>query len=83
MTVTVDPLDVIDLNQDAAFNFLAGLGFPVTRRMIKYAFDRKEVKPARFGNGNYVSRRDMLAWVESRRQSGPYRPTPKVTAPEQ
>lgn len=74
MTVDVDPLIVTNLNQDGAFQFLCEQGYPVTRRMIKYAFDRKEVKPARLGNGNYVSRRDLLDWIESRRQDGPYRP---------
>lgn len=74
MTVDVDPLDATNLNQDSAFQYLLEQGFPVTRRMIKYAFDRKEVRPARLGNGNYVSRRDMLNWIESRRQDGPYRP---------
>lgn len=69
MTVAVDPFDVTNLNQDAAFKFLAEQGYPVTRRMIKYAFDRREVHPVRLGNGNYVSRRDMLKWIESRRQA--------------
>jgi hypothetical protein len=72
MTVTVDPLDVTNLNQEGAFRYLLELGYPVTRRMIKYAFDRREVHPVRLGNGNYVSRRDMLGWIESRRQAGHY-----------
>ena len=65
-------LDVANLNQDGSFKFLAELGYPVTRRMIKYAFDRRELVPIRLGVGNYVSRRDLLRWVESRRQPGFY-----------
>lgn len=76
----VHPLDVVNLNQNAAFKYLEGLGYPVTRWMIKCAFDSKEVRPARLGTGNYVSRRDMLNWVESRRQDGPYRASKSVAA---
>lgn len=79
-TVMVDPLDVTNLNQEAAYQFLVEQGYPVTRWMIKCAFDNKEVRPARLGNGNYVSRRDMLNWVESRRQDGPYRVTKSAAA---
>ena len=68
----VDPLDVTELTQETSYLFLKGEGFPVTRRMIKYAVMRRELVPVRLGNGNYFSRRDLLNWVESRRQPGIY-----------
>lgn len=69
-----DPNDVANLNQEAAFNKLREWGYPVTRRMMKDAFDRREMRPVRLGTGNYVSINDLLAWVDSRRQAGgPYR----------
>ncbi|HEY9310750.1 hypothetical protein [Williamsia sp.] len=43
----VDPFDVTNLNQDAAFKFFAEQGYSATRRTIKYAFDRTEVHPVR------------------------------------
>lgn len=69
----MDPNDVANLNQEAAFEKLRDWGYPITRRTIKYAFDRRELKPVRLGNGNYVSINDLVAWLESRRQSGAYR----------
>jgi hypothetical protein len=68
----MDPNDVANLNQEAAFEKLREWGYPITRRTIKYAFDRRELKPVRLGNGNYVSINDLVAWIESRRQSGAY-----------
>ncbi|WP_428372205.1 hypothetical protein [Mycolicibacterium sp.] len=68
-----NPNDVANLNQEAAFQKLREWGYPITRRTIKYAFDRREMKPVRLGNGNYVSVNDLLAWIESRRQDGHYR----------
>jgi hypothetical protein len=69
-----NPNDVANLNQEAAFQKLRQWGYPITRRTIKYAFDRRELKPVRLGNGNYVSINDLLAWIEFRRQDGgPYR----------
>lgn len=65
-----DPDDVANLNQEAAFQKLCEWGYPATRRMMKDAFDRREMKPARYGSGNYVSVNDLLEWVESRRQTG-------------
>ena len=69
----VDPLDVTNLDQDGVFQFLISEGYPATRYMVKWMFLRREVKPVRLGNGNYVSRRDVLNWIESRRQPGRYR----------
>jgi hypothetical protein len=66
----MDPNDVANLNQEAAYEKLREWGYPVTRRMIKYAFDRREMKPVRLGVGNYVSINDLQAWIESRRQEG-------------
>ena len=68
----VDPLDVTNLDQDGVFHFLVDEGFPATRHLVKYMFLRREVHPVRLGHGNYVSRRDVLDWVQSRRQSGTY-----------
>ena len=76
----MDPIDVTNLNQDGVFEYLAGEGFPVTRRMIKWAVLRRELIPVRLGRGNYWSRRDALQWIESRRQPGVYRaPEAKAT----
>lgn len=75
----MDPNDVANLNQEAAFEKLREWGYPITRRTIKYAFDRRELTPVRLGNGNYVSINDLLAWIESRRQPGAYR-LPNVAA---
>jgi hypothetical protein len=69
----VDPNDVANLNQEAAFQKLIEWGYPVTRRMIKYAVMRRELIPVRLGNGNYLSANDLLKWIESRRQPGIYR----------
>jgi hypothetical protein len=48
-------------------------GLPVTRRAIKYAVLRREIQPYRIGRGNFFSKRDGLAWIKSRKQSGVYR----------
>lgn len=80
MSMDPDPNDVANLNQEAAFQKLREWGYPITRRTIKDAFDRRELKPVRLGNGNYTSINDLLAWIESRRQvAGPYR-LPENTA---
>jgi hypothetical protein len=71
----VDPNDVANLNQEAAFQKLTEWGYPVTRRTIKYAVMRRELVPVRLGNGNYLSANDLLKWIESRRQPGIYRAT--------
>ena len=67
------PAEVANLNQEDAFQKLREWGYPVTRRMIKYAVMRRELKPTRFGNGNYFSVNDLRNWIESRRQAGIYR----------
>jgi hypothetical protein len=69
----MDPDDVANLNQEAAFEKLREWGYPVTRRMIKYAVLRRELVPVRLGNGNYLSANDLRRWIESRRQAGVYR----------
>jgi hypothetical protein len=69
----LDPLDVPNLNQDEVFWFMVDEGIPTTRWMVKQMFARREVHPVRLGNSNYVSRRQVLEWVESRRQPGNYR----------
>lgn len=70
--MSVDPMKVTNLNEDGVYKYLLEQGYPVTRRMIKYAFLRRELVPVRLGVGNYVSRQDALDWVESRRQPGNY-----------
>lgn len=74
----MDPLNVTNLNQEGAYLYLAELGYPVTRRMIKWAFLNRELVPVRLGVGNFVSRRDCLNWIESRRQPGIYRAPGRV-----
>ena len=69
----MDPNSVANLSQEAAYRKLREWGYPVTRRTMKYAFDRREVHPVRLGNGNYISINDLLEWIEFRRQTGPYR----------
>ncbi|SRX95096.1 hypothetical protein MSP7336_03360 [Mycobacterium shimoidei] len=69
----MDPLDVANLTQEGAWQYLVDLGFPVSRCSIKVAFDKREVHPVRLGNRNFVSRRDMLNWIESKRQTKPTR----------
>lgn len=71
--MSIDPMKVTNLSEDGVFRYLLELGYPVTRRMIKYAFLRRELVPVRLGVGNYVSRQDALNWIESRRQPGIYR----------
>ena len=71
--MSVDPMKVTNLSEEGVFQFLRELGYPVTRRMVKYAILRRELVPVRLGVGNYVSRQDVLDWVESRRQPGVYR----------
>ncbi|OBI89267.1 hypothetical protein A9X01_13890 [Mycobacterium asiaticum] len=68
-----NPDDVANLNQEDAFQKLRAWGYPVTRRMIKYAILRRELIPVRLGNGNYLSANDLWRWIESRRQTGIYR----------
>lgn len=73
MSEVIDPLEVPNLNEEQLFEKLLDLGFPVTRRAIKYAVLRRELIPVRIGRGNYFSVKDGLRWVESRRQPGHYR----------
>ena len=68
-----DPAEVANLNQEDAFQKLREWGYPVTRRTLKYAILRRELKPSRFGNGNYLSVNDLRRWIDSRRQAGVYR----------
>ncbi len=67
-----NPLDVTDLTEEQLWEYLVSLGYPVTRRAIKWAVLRREILPVRLGRGNYFSRRDGLDWIESRRQPGNY-----------
>jgi hypothetical protein len=69
----VDPNEVANLNQEALYQKLIDLGYPVTRYLIKQAVLRRELKPVRLGNGNFHSVNDGLRWIESRRQEGAYR----------
>jgi hypothetical protein len=69
----VDPMKVTNLTENGVYQYLLELGYPVTRRMIKWAVMRRELVPVRLGVGNYWSRQDALDWVESRRQPGIYR----------
>jgi len=71
--VSLHPDDVANLNQEDTFQKLREWGYPVTRRMIKYAVMRRELVPVRLGNGNYFSINDLHRWIESRRQAGVYR----------
>jgi hypothetical protein len=75
----VDPLDIPNLSEQQLFEKLRELGFPVTRRSIKDAVMRRELIPVRIGRGNYMSIRDGLNWIESRRQPGLYK-APKIGA---
>jgi hypothetical protein len=78
--VGIDPIDIPNLNEEGLFQKLRALGFPVTRRSIKYGVLRRELIPVRIGRGNYLSLRDGLNWIESRRQPGNYRaPEAKAT----
>jgi hypothetical protein len=70
--VAIDPIDIPNLNEEGLFQKLRALGFPVTRRSIKYGVLRRELIPVRIGRGNYLSLRDGLNWIESRRQPGVY-----------
>lgn len=73
MSEPIDPLEVPNLTETQLFERLSALGFPVTRRSIKYAVLRRELIPVRIGRGNYFSVNDGLRWIESRRQPGHYR----------
>lgn len=73
MALSVDPDHITNLNQEGVYQYLSGLGYPVTRRMIKYAVLRRELIAVRLGRGNFWSRADSRSWVESRRQPGVYR----------
>lgn len=43
-------------------------GIPVSRRTIKYAVINREIKPTRYGNGNYFSKKDGWDFIASRKQ---------------
>jgi len=45
---------------------------PVTRRAIKIAVVRREIKPTRIGLKNLFSKRDGWDWLASRKQDGIY-----------
>jgi hypothetical protein len=69
----ITSLDIANINQAKMLPALLVLGYPANPHMIKWAFIRREIKPVRLGLGNYVSLRDIIEWVESRRQDGIYR----------
>ncbi|ORB29593.1 hypothetical protein [Mycolicibacterium parafortuitum] len=70
----MDYLDRPNLTEQELFEYLfLDLDLPVTRRSVKEAVKRREIRPTRLGNGNYFSKRDGLDWVKSRKQSGVYR----------
>lgn len=70
----MDDLDRPNLTEQDLYEYLyLDLDLPVTRRSVKEAVKRREIRPTRLGNGNYFSKRDGLDWVKSRKQSGVYR----------
>ena len=69
----VDPLDIPNLDQVGVFDYFFDLEIPATRHLVKWMFLRREIIPVRIGGKNLVSRRDVLNWIESRRQPGNYR----------
>jgi hypothetical protein len=70
----MDDLDRPNLTEQELYEFLFyDEDLPVTRRAVKHAVLRREIRPTRLGNGNYYSKRDGLDWVKSRKQSGVYR----------
>jgi len=78
--MSVDPNEVTNLNREQLFQALLGLGYPVTRFMLKVAVQRREIKPTRLGNANYYSLNDGLRWIASRRQDGHYHAPETVAA---
>ena len=68
----VTNIDIPNINQAKMFLVLTVLNFYVTERAVKYAFLRREIVPVRLGQSNFVSFRDIINWVESRRQPGIY-----------
>ncbi|MCB0941472.1 MAG: hypothetical protein KDB72_14700 [Mycobacterium sp.] len=48
-------------------------GIPVSRRTIKMAVINREIKPTRYGNGNYFSKQDGWDFIASRKQPAPTR----------
>ena len=74
LEASVDDIDKPVLTEDELWGYLHfDEGLPVTRRSIKHAVIRREIIPTRLGNCNFFSKRDGLAWITSRRQTGTYR----------
>lgn len=64
----VDPLDIPNLTETQLYDKLVSMGFPVTRRSVKWAVIEREIVPLQISGKNWFSVRDGLNWIESRRQ---------------
>lgn len=59
----IDPLDVNNLDEAQVFAYLHEINSHITRRMIRDAVLRKELRGVRRGNKGLFSRRVALAWM--------------------
>ncbi|NKR27514.1 hypothetical protein GS479_19355 [Rhodococcus hoagii] len=59
----IDPLDINDLDERQVFSYLHAINAHITRRMVRDAVLRRELRGVRRGNKNLFSRRAALAWM--------------------
>ncbi|WLP89114.1 hypothetical protein [Gordonia sp. NB41Y] len=59
----IDPLDINNLDEAQVFAYLHEINSHITRRMIRDAVLRKELRGVRRGNKGLFSRRAALAWM--------------------
>ncbi|GGF13065.1 hypothetical protein [Williamsia phyllosphaerae] len=59
----IEPLDINDLSEPQVFAYLHAINPHITRRMVRDAVLRKELRGVRRGNKHLFSRRIALAWM--------------------
>jgi hypothetical protein len=64
----VDPLDIPNLTETQLYDKLVTMGFPVTRRSVKWAVIDRRIVPTQISGKNWFSVRDGLDWIKSCKQ---------------
>lgn len=59
----IDSLDINDLSEPQVFAYLHAVNPHITRRMVRDAVLRKELRGVRRGNKHLFSRRIALSWM--------------------
>lgn len=59
----IDPLDINDLSEPQVFAYLHAMNAHITRRMIRDAVLRRDLRGVKRGNKHLFSRRVALAWM--------------------